>query len=170
MRRRLTSTIGVFAVATMLVLPGSPASAAADDVQGVAPVQSETTSATEAAAAAAPRPFITDGDEVHISSTPPATASGHGWWISISHPRGTRGKVTIELQRQDYGGGAWKTVGTGSKTTYSGSGSANRAVARYTCRGIVGRANYRTVIDVDIIGHADTPEKAVTPVKTLWCW
>lgn len=24
--------------------------------------------------------FITDGDHVHVSSTPPATASAHGWW------------------------------------------------------------------------------------------
>ncbi|HWS37154.1 MAG TPA: hypothetical protein VN408_30965 [Actinoplanes sp.] len=191
MKQRLASTLGGIAVAASLVLSGSPALAmenppadlpatsqvdadsAIEEIQGsVFPqVQSETTDATEGrvAVAAAPKPFITDGDEAHISRTPPRTVSGHGWWKSISHPRGTKGKVTIQMQRQPYNGGAWTTVGTGSKTTYSGSGSANRAVARYTCNGMVGRAKYRTVIDVDIIGYADTNEKAVTPVQTLWC-
>ncbi|MEE1810180.1 hypothetical protein [Streptomyces sp. BE133] len=27
--------------------------------------------------------FCTNGDHVHVSSTPPATASGHGWWVRV---------------------------------------------------------------------------------------
>ncbi|MGC5193603.1 hypothetical protein [Streptomyces albidoflavus] len=34
-----------------------------------------------AAQPARPEVFYTGGDAAHISSTPPRTASGHGWWV-----------------------------------------------------------------------------------------
>ncbi|MFH7595431.1 hypothetical protein WDV06_10045 [Streptomyces racemochromogenes] len=112
--------------------------------------------------------FYTNGDNVHISSTAPAAASGHGWWVKISGP-GTKAKVTIELQALDYRDNRWKTVATGSKTVYPGTGSANRAAARKVCTNRLMQVKWRSVIDVDIIGVNDSPEKAVTKTQTLWC-
>ncbi|WP_233534284.1 hypothetical protein [Streptomyces murinus] len=42
--------------------------------------------------AAGPGVFITDGDRVHISSTPPRTASAHAWWTHVSGP-GTKPRL-----------------------------------------------------------------------------
>ncbi|MEU2450727.1 hypothetical protein ABZ605_11765 [Streptomyces sp. NPDC012765] len=112
--------------------------------------------------------FYTNGDNVHISSTAPAAASGHGWWVKISGP-GTKAKVTIELQALDYRDNKWKTVATGSKTVYSGTGSANRAAARKVCTNRIMQVQWRSRIDVDIIGVNDSPEKAVTKTQKLWC-
>ncbi|NUK18533.1 hypothetical protein HRW16_18125 [Streptomyces lunaelactis] len=112
--------------------------------------------------------FYTNGDNVHISSTAPASASGHGWWVKISGP-GTKAKVTIELQALDHRDNKWKTVATGSKNVYSGTGSANRAHARKTCTNRVQKVQWRSRIDVDIIGVNDSPEKAITKTRSLWC-
>ncbi|WP_274561662.1 hypothetical protein [Streptomyces spiramyceticus] len=124
--------------------------------------------AAEQAAPPEPGVFVTNGDHVHISSTAPATASAHGWWKKISGP-GTKAKVTIELQALDYRDNKWKTVATGSKTVKSGGGSVNRANARKTCTNRVMQVKWRSRIDVDLIGVADSPEKAITATKTLWC-
>ncbi|MBD0707275.1 hypothetical protein BU197_02255 [Streptomyces sp. CBMA291] len=110
--------------------------------------------------------FFTAGDRVHISSTPPITASAHGWWID---PDGgsAKAKVTVELQVEKSGGG-WRTVATGSKTVKQGGGSSRRANARKTCVGGA-QTKWRSRVDVDIIGEADTPEKLVTPTQVLAC-
>ncbi len=110
--------------------------------------------------------FITDGDLVHV--TPPPTASGHGWWKKISGP-GTKAKVTVTLQARVYGTSTWHDVATGSKTVKSGGGSGKRATARKTCTNLIQKTQWRSIIDVDIIGVADSPEKAETKTVTLWC-
>jgi hypothetical protein len=112
--------------------------------------------------------FITDGDRVHVSSTPPPTASGHGWWKKISGP-GTKAKVTVTLQARPYGASGWRDVATGSKTVKSGGGAGKRATARKTCTNLIQKTEWRSVIDVDIIGVADSPEKVSTKAATLFC-
>ncbi|XUL89127.1 hypothetical protein ACQ86D_22865 [Streptomyces galilaeus] len=109
--------------------------------------------------------FQTGGDYVHFSSTPPATASAHGWWLD-SDSRGAKAKVTVDLQVKD--GGHWHTVATGHKTVKQGGGSARRANARFTCVGTK-KTTWRSVVDVDIIGVADSPNKLETPAKTYRC-
>ena len=127
------------------------------------------------AAAEAPRPhdipFVpvpgqTVGDRVHISSSLPPTASAHGWW-TYSEPTSLKAIVTIQLQINR--GGTWTNVGTtGSKTVYAGGGSANRANARMVCLTLESN-EWRSVIDVDILGKIDTPEKLITQVRRLSC-
>ncbi|MEW1750204.1 hypothetical protein [Streptomyces angustmyceticus] len=165
MRTFLTSA----AVATAL-LAGSTAPAMA------APAPA---TAAPAPATAAPAPvmavpatasgagvFITNGDRVHISSTPPRTASAHAWWTHVSGP-GTKAKVTIWLQMKS--GRTWHSVAKNAKNLKSGNGgSARRVVARKKCANS-SRHQWRTMIDVDLIGVADSPEKAYTKPVTVKC-
>ncbi|MEE1770149.1 hypothetical protein PUR34_18860 [Streptomyces sp. JV185] len=113
--------------------------------------------------------FVTDGDHVHVSSTPPATASAHGWWMDpLGKHKNVKAKVTVWLQTKH--GNTWRTVAEGSKKVKAGGkgASSRRANARKTCENR-DRTQWRSVIDVDLIGIADSPEKAVTRTVTLAC-
>ncbi len=120
--------------------------------------------------AAAPGLFITDGDDVHFSSTPPPAVSGHGWWIKGT-TKATKAKVQIWLEVKV--GSSWRVVGYGTKTVYPGGGSARRAAARMQCAaGPIARDTkytYRSRIDVDLIGHADSNEQALTDPLAYKC-
>ncbi|MFD9535807.1 hypothetical protein [Streptomyces sp. NPDC060010] len=129
-----------------------------------------------AAAASAPEPDATrataesvdvfqTGGDVHYSSTPPPTISAHGWWLD-KDSGGAKAKVTVELQILT--GGCRHTVATGSKTVKQGGGSSRRANARKTCVGSKA-TTWRSRVDVDIIGVADSPNKLETPGKTFNC-
>jgi hypothetical protein len=117
-------------------------------------------------AAAGPGIFVTNGDRVHISSTPPRTASAHAWWTHVSGP-GTKARTTIWLQIRS--GRTWHQVARGVKNIKSGNGgSARRVVARKRCANRKKR-QWRTKIDVDLIGVPDSPEKAYTRPVTVRC-
>jgi hypothetical protein len=78
--------------------------------------------------------FTSEGDYVHISSTPPRAASAHGWWIvdaSVGEPP-EFANVTVQLQIRIED--RWVDVGAaGSEQVRPGGGSANRANARVVC-------------------------------------
>ena len=108
--------------------------------------------------------FTSHGDNVHISKSLPPTASGHGWWTigPQAGVRPTHAVVTVQLQikRTD---GIWVNVGEpGSERVKPGGGSANRANARVVCADRKKRM-WRSVVDVDIIGYADSPNQKITP-------
>lgn len=159
---RMRTLITSAALATAL-LGGTVAPATA------APATDPTALATEQAAPTAargPGVFITNGDRVHISSTPPRTASAHAWWTHVSGP-GTKAKVTIWLQMKS--GKKWHSVAKNAKNLKSGNGgSARRVVARKKCANS-SRHQWRTKIDVDLIGVPDSPEKAYTKPVTVKC-
>jgi hypothetical protein len=109
--------------------------------------------------------FYTNGDYVHISSTA-FEASAHGWWTN-GNCRATYAKVTVQLEEKK--NGTWYRVGVvGSSTVRSGGGSANRSTGRAACTGS-GAHQWRSVVDVDLVGQADTDEKGVSPERTLNC-
>lgn len=113
--------------------------------------------------------FVTDGDHVHVSSTPPATASGHGWWMDpLGKHKNVKAKVTVWPQTRH--GSTWKTVAEGAKKVKAGGkgASSRRANARKTCENR-NTTQWRSVIDVDLIDIADSPEKAVTRTVALSC-
>ncbi len=117
--------------------------------------------------------FLTDGDKVHYSTwTPsaPLAMSGHGWWIKGT-TKATKAKVTIWLEVKS--GSSWRVVGKGAKTVYPGGGSARRATARMVCASGPtapgAKWTYRTRIDVDLVGHADSGEQAVTAPQSHPC-
>lgn len=110
--------------------------------------------------------FEQKGDNVHRSGT---DASGQGWWVAVSGCQsGQTGTVTVSLQ-QYYSDGQWRTVSTGSKPgVYAGGGSANRAVARRVCSSSQ-VTTWRSVIDVDLAGIIDSPNKTYTGAINITC-
>ncbi|MFJ1618454.1 hypothetical protein [Streptomyces sp. NPDC088249] len=113
---------------------------------------------------------VTDGDHVHVSSTPPATASAPGWWLDpLGKHKNVKAKVTIWLQTRH--GHTWKTVAEGAKNVKAGAARAPVPAAPTPAKTCENRdkTQWRSVIDVDLIGVADSPEKAVTKTVTLSC-
>jgi hypothetical protein len=117
--------------------------------------------------------FTGHGDHVHISSTAPRSASAHGWWTvdaNVGEPP-THAIVTVQLQMklQDENDATWIDAGEpGSERVKPGGGSANRANARVQCKNSA-RTIWRSVIDVDIIGYADSPNQTITPERAIPC-
>ena len=113
-----------------------------------------------------PKHFNTRGDYVHISRTPPRAASAHGWWERIDN-EAPLALVTVQLQIKRLG--PWLDVGApGSEVVKAGGGSANRANARVPCVGF-GVHEWRSVVDVDLIGYVDSAERTITSARTLPC-
>lgn len=107
--------------------------------------------------------FYTAGDNVHITN---GDASGHGWWVNESSTA-TQADVTVQLQINR--GGTWYNVGhSGSKRVYAGGGSANRAATRVPCVNST-QHEWRSEIDVDLVGSWDSPEKGYSRVVRLQC-
>jgi hypothetical protein len=110
--------------------------------------------------------FSTQGDYVHISSTPPRAASGHGWW-SKGTGNATYAVVTVQLQINR--SGSWSNVGLpGRATVGPGGGAGNRVTARMECSDTTTH-EWRSIIDVDVVGYVDSPEKLQTPAQLLPC-
>jgi hypothetical protein len=150
----------VIAGVALSLLGATPAAAVRTDQVTTAPVTST--------APAEPGLFVTNGDRVHISSSPPAAVSAHGWWVKGT-TKATRAKVEIWIEA--WNGSRWWVVAHGTKTVYSGGGSANRAAARMVCAAgpVVGNSTYRSRIDVDLIGYADSNEQAITASVAIKC-
>lgn len=106
-------------------------------------------------------------DSVHISSTPPRAASVHGWWQDpMGNFKKKKAKVVVQLQMK--AGWFWYKKAEGMKTVYSGGGSANRAAARVGCKATEKR-DWRSSVDVDIIGVADTMNRLTSPTQSRKC-
>jgi hypothetical protein len=112
--------------------------------------------------------FETKGDKVHESSTPPPEMSGHGWWIRFSGPA-RQAVVTVQIQ-QMFDGGFVNVGRRGRARIRPGGGRGRRVTARARCHHYKGgRYTYRSVVDTDIVGHRDTPEKLYTNWATTSC-
>lgn len=109
---------------------------------------------------------LTRGDNVHVSSTLPPTASAHGWW---EHPdQSLQADVTVWLQVKR--GATWEFVGEpGAKRVRPGSGgSGRRANVRVPCLGGT-PTEWRSVVDVDVVGKIDSPGRLIRPTQLLPC-
>lgn len=105
------------------------------------------------------------GDLTHLSG---GDVSGHGWWTKGTCADATKALVTIHLQ-QLWDDGVWRNAGTkGQDTVWPGGGSANRATARAACLTRV-TTGWRSIVDVDLVGFADTPNRLFTPRQNLAC-
>lgn len=62
----------------------------------------------DAARAGPSRHFLTYGDYIHISSTPPRAASAHGWWLRIDNEAAL---ALVRVQLQIKRAGLWLDVG-----------------------------------------------------------
>jgi hypothetical protein len=118
------------------------------------------------AQATPPRQFLTFGDYVHLSSSPPRAVSAHGWWVRIDN-EAPLALVSVQLQIKR--AGLWLDVGSaGSKVIKSGGGSANRVRARAPCVGSDVH-EWRSVVDVDLVGYLDSADRHFTPTRLLPC-
>lgn len=105
-------------------------------------------------------------EQTHVSSTA-FEASGHGWWVNGNCPTSTA-VVTVQLQEY-YSDGSWRNKGVvGRSTVRSGGGAGNRATGRAGCNNS-SVVSWRSVIDVDLVGVADSPEKLTTPTRNIAC-
>lgn len=82
-------------------------------------------------------------------------------------PSGTKAVLKVYLQEY-FSDRTWRTMNIGTKTVYSGGGSAHRAVGRRTCQG-ARPMSWRTMIDVDLVGLADSANVGITQTVTLNC-
>jgi hypothetical protein len=113
-----------------------------------------------------PRQFLTYGDYVHISRSPPRAVSAHGWWVRIDNEAPL---ALVRVQLQIKRAGLWLNVGSlGSKVIKSGGGSASRVSARAACVGSDVH-EWRSVVDVDLVGYLDSADRHITPARLLPC-
>ncbi|MFF4278980.1 hypothetical protein ACWDFH_22160 [Streptomyces kronopolitis] len=140
--------------------------AAASSMPAHADAHREPAGSYRAVSARSAHGFLTKGDYAHFSHTVRNTVNAHGWWKKIDGPA-THAKVTIWLQVKS--GSRWKTLDKGVKTVLPGGGSNKRAVANWKCTNLIMKNHFRTVVDVDIVGYPDSPEKLVTKTQTLYC-
>ncbi|QEV57606.1 hypothetical protein CP982_01820 [Streptomyces spectabilis] len=152
-------------MATLLAVGAAvPARAADSD----APRKQSVATAKAGRAASGVGAFQTLGDNVHFSHTVKGHINAHGWWKNLSGPaRGVKAKVTVWLQVKR--GGQWKTLSTDVRNVYSGGGSGKRAAAAYKCTYNVGVYEFRSVIDVDLIGYSDDSYRKTTATQKLGC-
>lgn len=110
-------------------------------------------------------------DDPHISSTPPATASVHGWWVKVSGTCPSKANVDVYLQGYwcDFLGCRWSTVNSDSADVYAGGGSGNRVTARWTCSSTTKTVGWRGFVDVDLIGVSDPAGYTYSTIQNLAC-
>ncbi len=110
-------------------------------------------------------------DDPHISSTPPTTASVHGWWLRVSGTCPSKANVDVYLQGYwcDIYGCRWITVASGSSDVYAGGGSGRRATARKTCSSTARTVGWRGFVDVDLIGVSDPAGYTYSAIRNLPC-
>jgi len=107
------------------------------------------------------------GDNVHVSSTPPATASGHGWWLK-GNCTAAKAQVTVQLQ-EFFSDGSWRNKGTpDTEDVFAGGGSGNRATGRATCTGGTAVTGWRSVVTADVIGQTGL-NQIITPAQDINC-
>lgn len=155
------------AVAVSLVLAASLASAASPAMAE----ESTTTEPTEAAVSAkGAGVFETGGDHVHYSATDykgHKVLSAHGWWNKYSGS-GSKAKVTVWIQYKKTKKSSWRTVEKKVGKVKPKNIYKQRVTAREVCSSRSPRY-WRSVVDVDIIGVADTPEKLHTKTVKRRC-
>lgn len=78
---------------------------------------------------------IAQGDYAHVSSTPPATASAHGWWRK-NNCTVNAAVVTVQLQ-EFFSDGSWRiqAENVGTITPAPTGSTSPRVTARKTCSG-----------------------------------
>lgn len=154
------------------LVPGDAASVAAplDDPATAHPAVAPASAQLPASSGVTPADyyceFLARYDDVHH----PAGSnyvSGHGWWNNVDCPAGTKAKVKTWIQEY-YSDGSWRTKNTGTKTVYSGGGSANRSNARHTCDKYV-TVSCRSEVDVDLVGISDSNNIGRSATQTFAC-
>jgi hypothetical protein len=168
--RKILIAVGVIGAALlgMPQIPAVAASVAAPSptvVPAPAPAgQATSDTVTIAATGCSPQ---AKGDNVHVSSSPPATASGHGWWLK-GNCTAVKAQVTVQLQ-EFFSDGSWRNKGTrDTEDVFAGGGSSNRANGRAACTGGTALTGWRSVVTADVIGQTGL-NQIITPTQNVNC-
>jgi hypothetical protein len=146
----------------MALLGGSQASAAAAPVNP-APAHQGVVSTPNIQYPCTP---YARGDYVHISSTAPLAASGHGWWLN-NDCNESYGYVTVTLE--EYLSGSWHNKAYNSGSVPPGGGSGARVTARVNCNSATS-TTWRSYVTVNVSGPLGYGSNAeYTPNQTIGC-
>lgn len=117
--------------------------------------------------------FRTRADHAHTKekSATVREVSVHGWWEYIDPEiAASKANVTVQLQQYNASKGKWETKKTESEVRKAKNApGSQRANVRMDCKWKSRTARWRAVVDVDIIGMKDSPEKAHGDATTLNC-
>lgn len=110
-------------------------------------------------------------DNPHISSTAPAAASVHGWWLNTGGTCPSLATVSVALQGFwcDGLGCRWITVAPGTGDHVAGGGGGNRTTARRPCSDTARLVGWRGLVDVDLVGVVDPPGLTPSTIVNLNC-
>ncbi len=107
--------------------------------------------------------FTMEGDYPHLSNHR-REVSTHGWWEIESDNQNCPEYAYVEVWLQanwcDFITGCrWITLAHQEKRIREGGGSGRRTTARYDCASNELLVGYRNVVDVDLVGVPDLPNK-----------
>ena len=107
--------------------------------------------------------FYSRGSSVQLYS---GAVLAHGWWDNVNC-RTSKAVVRVRIQYLTSWGN-WRTVGDQGKEKISAGGGSDRSTARAGCQTSRER-QFRSQIDVDLMGIIDDRFKLYTSVQTLNC-
>lgn len=153
----------------------SPSGTSGSGVDGNDSISPSPIPATGAQQAKGEPPYLfrTRADQANTKdkSTTVREVSVHGWWEYIDPEiAGSKANVTVQLQQYNASKGKWEIKKAGSEVRKAKNApGSQRANVRMDCKWKSRTARWRAVVDVDIIGMKDSPEKAHGDAITLNC-
>lgn len=117
--------------------------------------------------------YTAGGDNPHISSAGPHV-SVHGWWNSWSENCPSRSRVKVWLKafycwNEALNWCAWITVGYKKHDVRARNLSGNWVNARDYCRPATTYTSYQGIVDVDLIGQRDPPDRRYSRIRDFLC-
>lgn len=117
--------------------------------------------------------FDTKVDHPHMSSTR-IHVSVHGWWVANEEDCPSHAWVTVWLKAYYCVNPRlnlcnWYTVGHGRSTVPSYRNSSHRVNARSHCGPATSPVGYRGIVDVDLIGQIDWPDRKHSDFVNFYC-
>ncbi len=117
--------------------------------------------------------YKTGGDNPHMSSTR-VHVSVHGWWNAWSDDCPFRSTVKVWLRayycwNEAKGLCAWITVGYGKEDVRSRRPWGDWVNARRHCGPATKLVSYLGIVDVDLIGQRDPPDKRYSDIEEFFC-
>ncbi|WP_193611149.1 hypothetical protein [Nocardioides lijunqiniae] len=106
-----------------------------------------------------------------VREKPAETLRTKGCWRRISGlPASQTARVKVWIERLTVAGD-WVHVGDSTTSTIlSGCGTGRTTIHSIGCNRSVNKYSYRSRVDVDLVGRADSPEVGVSPVREIQCF
>ena len=112
-------------------------------------------------------PFVTIAEIVR--EKPADTLRTKGCWKLTKADPTKKAKVKVWIERRSPGSDTWKRV-SGSTTKTIRSGCSQKTIHQKSCDGSTKTYEYRSRVDVDIIGAFDTSNVAAPQARGIKCY